>query len=332
MAFKERSVSDDLPSGPSGSRSDEPGTLNALADNLSPDTRDLPTKKRIKVIVLSAAVSLAVVAATIVGTYAFDLWTTESKTRAGTEAERGIDLARAPFIAHVSEVDVKNFPLDYALDRPLADAELKHITEFTPERQAELVPYLRTLGGYFLRDGPYFLSTRGKYLSEFNLQMHSDRQSQITITDMRPKVIDCQPSTGVAVISVPPDGVSAYTGLLFDLAAENPEAIIVDETDNRGSPFFASNVINLGGGAEPANLRVQSLTSHEACEWEIEVEYADSTGEHTSVIQNGDVPFRSEALPRDADQHWEWQSRGGGTWVNCRINDNAVCLSDPANR
>ncbi|NLU70478.1 hypothetical protein [Streptomyces sp. HNM0574] len=275
------------------------------------------------------AMAVVVLVAAAFVTQRLDLWHTESAKRAEDVAEKAIDAEEAPFTAHVSRFREDTSMVQagrYVLDRPLTAAERQKAASFAIDT-TEMDTFLRSIGARRLGDPskiPHNVDTPPYAdASSFNLQLHSSRKSTLTITDLRAKVLRCNPSRARAVFERHPEGEAAYTGVLYDLTKEGSAAVTTQatgrETEELGQPFFRNNVINLGGGEEPANLRVESLTSGRSCAWELLATYSDETGTHTRAIRDSGKPFFTEAAPVSPDQYWvaAMTDTEDGEWADC---------------
>ncbi|MFD2690587.1 hypothetical protein ACFS5L_37950 [Streptomyces phyllanthi] len=296
-------------------------------DHYSPDSRGLPKKKRMLLLGILASVAIALLLGSLLVENYFSLLFSNSSVRREDEAQKRLDMEGEPFTAQVTEpvFDPTVTPFDFVFDRPLTSAQEKRMKEFSSAEVDELWSYLSSIGGRMV-EYPTAGTGDQTYSDVFNLHLQSDRQAPLTVTDLRAKVIQCSPSKAVAVVQVPPQGGGGYIGVFFNLTEHKPVARISEPTERHGNPFFRDNVINLGNGEDPGNLRIESIVGNDSCDWEIGLNYSDSSGVHSRTIRNGKVPFRTEALPRNPKQHWQVFPGAGNDakWIDCGSRNRSV--------
>ncbi|MFJ2101479.1 hypothetical protein ACIOHR_30390 [Streptomyces anulatus] len=279
--------------------------------------------------------------------FALDQIAAETTTRTQKEAEEKVDLEDPPFTATIryETYDESNVPSSWniVLDRTL-----------TPDEQNELIKIERGDGLYFNQvwkllkplgarvlpfpPGDYTGNSFAAGVRGFYLNLHSDRNAGLSITDMKARIERCFPSSVRTVVTQPPEGLSSVPGVLWQLAGKGPTPLIVDEGDqHRGEPFFRYNQIDLGGGSAPGSLRIQSAVAGRSCLWRIEVQYTDSAGEHLVTIGDGKNPILTESMPTNPSQAFSLSSAsvpGFGPWrcfgeiaiKNCRHPSNGDML------
>jgi hypothetical protein len=302
-------------------------SLDIVIDHLLPEAHGLRGKKRVRVFVLRVLAGFTALLLALFVENRFGLLWTESSIQAEAEAQERLDLEGPAFSSQVTEAVFEPgiTPYDFVFDRRLTRAEQQRLTAFVPKEHGELRDYLLSIGGRMIEYpsecclSPTGVASGGGRATVFNLHLLTDRQAPLTINDLRANILQCRPSKAVTVVQVPPQGGGSYMGIRFDLTAENPVARINDISDQQGEPFFRHNVINLGNGAEPGNLRVESVTGGKSCKWEILAEYTDRNGSHDQTIRNGREPFFTEALPQNPEQHWILIAGGptGSAWLEC---------------
>ncbi|MYX34383.1 MULTISPECIES: hypothetical protein [unclassified Streptomyces] len=307
------------PEAPAG---DDQKLITILVDHYAPDSRDLPKKKRLLLLGVLVGIAIVTLLTTLLVENYSNLLFSGPTVRREDEVQKKLDLEGEPFTAQVTEpvFDPTVTPFDFVFDHLLTPAQERRMQEFSAEEVDELWDYLFSIGGRMVE---YPTSGVGTHSSGFNLHLQSDRQAPLTLTDLRARVLSCAPSKAIAVVRVPPQGGGGYIGVFFNLAEHKPVARISEPTEKYGKPFFRDNVINLGNGENSGNLRIESIVESESCDWEIELEYADSLGIHVKTLKNKNLPFRTEALPSNPRQYWTvYPSIGGGAkWINCIDKD-----------
>jgi hypothetical protein len=280
---------------------------------------------------------------TLVGGYLFDRSTADSRVKDEKDAEQSLDQAEQPFTAAAmyDESGIDNWKL--ALDRPLTAAEQNKLTSLRPSADGDFTEawrYLRSLGGRILRypsllnaGPPEGYGSLGAESTIFKLNLFSNRDSNLSIVDMRPSDVTCHEPSAKTVVAFPPQGGAAYEGILYNLMDKDFGPIITDEGDDQGQPYFSRRKIDLGNGESPGGLRVEALVRAKTCEWKIQATYQDAYGgseKHVVTIQNGKKPFVAEAVPDDPDQLFLYDAGAahGPGWVDCdKVTDNASCVA-----
>ncbi|MFF5897636.1 hypothetical protein ACFY8O_17095 [Streptomyces argenteolus] len=267
--------------------------------------------------------------------FALDTLTADSTVRTQKDAEKKADFKDPPFTVELRyETFGPGFanPWHMVLDRPLTQAEQKQLTSVRGEGTeyfAQVHKILAPLGARVITYAGYALG-RDNTARSFFLNLHSDRNAELSIVDMKSKIDSCSPSTAQTVVTQPPAGTVEVPGVLWDLDSGNDNPIAVDENDeHKGEPYFWYNQIDLGDGAAPGALRVQSAVGRESCRWHIEARYTDTAGEHGPVRIPAEGEIFTEALPSHpaqrftlsemyADGENAWRCSGKVVTSNCR--------------
>jgi hypothetical protein len=239
------------------------------------------------------------------------------QSEAFQEADEAIDNARPPFSISVDYDDpLWTGEVKIVLDRELTlseQGEMHDIASLGEGGSLAIWEYLQSIGGRLLfypsdiplpdqADGLRW--PRGE-ATVFNMDIFSERQSQVSITDMRVVNVSCREPSAQAVIVIPPQGGFSYDGIRVDLTAADPVPLITDPGEDLGQPYFSERRIDLGNGQSPGGLRVEAVTEGQSCDWEFQATYHDATGRyHEMTLRDGDSPFFAEAIPTEPAQLW----------------------------
>ncbi|MFI5897495.1 hypothetical protein ACIA5D_46130 [Actinoplanes sp. NPDC051513] len=286
-----------------------------LANRFLDGAKDLPPRKRwvalAVVVVLVMAGALVALGWDLVS----DTWTAKPRAEAQRDADRGIDLAKTPFTSTADyDTSLPEF-WKIVLDRTLTEDEQAALEAIPLDGAGKKVwEFLRPLGGRLLRyptsmlqPPPNFDSGEAFWADAtiFNMNLFSERTSQLSIVDMRAINVSCRPPSAKTVVEFPPQGEAEYPGVLFDLTTKDTAPFITDPGDDQGQPYFSRRKIDLGGGTSPGALRVEAMVRGQSCQWEIQARYRDSIGNGSEVtLRDGDKPFFAEALPAKPEQYW----------------------------
>jgi hypothetical protein len=245
-----------------------------------------------------------------------EIWTAKPRAEAQQDAVREIDQARPPF---TSTADYDTSPPEFwkiVLDRTLTGGEQATLESipFDDQFGRRVWEFLRPLGGRLLRYPTSMLQPPPSFdpglafwsdSTTFNMNLFSERNSQLSITDMRAVNVSCRPPSANTIVEFPPQGEAEYSGILFDLTSTDPAPFITDPGDDQGQLYFSQRKIDLGGGLAPGGLRVEAMVRDESCNWEILAKYRDSSTQNGEVVlRDGDKPFFAEALPTEPEQYW----------------------------
>lgn len=309
-------------------------TWHILADEHMPGLRTLALRQRYFYLLAAVCIALGGLTVAYFANYVFDRATSDSRARSDKSAEKNADLEKPPFVATVTFPDYdQDTPYGSAIliDRPLTAKEQEQLKEVTtPEAAWSL---LKPLGGRILLSGPYFYETsdsgglddRGM-TQPFNLNLNSDRNSGLTINDLKAVVDKCYTPSAKAVAIFPLQGTESRQGLLWDIGGASGQArgpYIPEYGEEQGNLFFSQHAIDLGNGQANAALLAQPLNYSRTCEWHIEASYTDTSGAHTKRIPDGRKTFISEAVPPNPDQYFihypgmKWMCSGQVVRSNC---------------
>ncbi|MFJ3904604.1 hypothetical protein [Streptomyces sp. NPDC090025] len=309
---------------------DEPSTMALAVDHVVPGTRDLPSRKRWKVVATTLSLVAALGLVGIYANYAVPKWLDESAKPSDAATDQRIqdDLDKEE-TAFTAAVDYDRSPPEtwrVVLDRPLTAPEQRRLGTLDGDAEAAR-GYLTSLGGRTLRHPSSFddradLMPRftGTDATVFLMNLFSRRQSKLTVLSMEAVDVSCRTPTARTVVDLPPQGGAAYEGVLFDLSTPAAPPIVTDAGPLQGQPHFAHRKIDLGGGESPGGLRVEAVTRAKTCDWAIEAKYRDEyQGFGALVLKDGDKPFVAEGTPLKPEQLWVRDSSEprGRQWLPC---------------
>jgi hypothetical protein len=291
----------------------EPSAWHVLVDNRVPGLRELPRRQRWRYAALAGTFALGVFMAVNLAPVVMGLLTADTNVQVQKEAERNADGRLPPFTTEVTYESYGDFGTSFpdgtaiVLDRVLTPDEQARLTslDFRSERFHQKVwDLLEPLGARVVTrpsnvvGGP---PLKGNSARTFQLKLHSDRARELSIVDLRATVEDCSPPTARTVVSFASGGSASIQGVVWYLASGVDVPFISDEdAPNVGQPFFRYHQIDLGDGASPGALRVESVVDKESCSWHIDATYTDTGGVHGPVrITHNGEPFFTEAVPQN---------------------------------
>lgn len=125
-------------------------------------------------------------------------------------------------------------------------------------------------------------------IQNFYLNLNSDRNSGLTINDLKAVVDECYTPSAKAVVVFPLQGEEARKGLLWDIGGGQPRGPYIPELgEEQGNLYFPQHAIDLGNGQANMALLAQSFNFSRTCEWHIKASYTDTSGAHTKRIPDG---------------------------------------------
>ncbi len=301
------------PSARAQPRADQPSVFSVVQERYFPEGRGASRSVRIRAWAIYVVLTLLAVLGGFAGTYAYDLWSTESRLREQREAARAINQEIAPFTSSITYDTTPDSLFRIVLDRPLTAEEGERIQTVA---DSEFLDYLLSLGGRIIpyatanvpdppSGGTWENGTGRKGSAVFTMNLMSTRTSPVSIVDMTPVNISCKDPAAVTVIDFPPQGFNSYPGVVVDLNHNEPVLYSTDEGPHKGNPFFENGRIDLGAGLDPGGLRVEAHAQGQSCEWEIQARYIDAqqeTGE--TILRDGEEPFFVEVPPSQPEQYW----------------------------
>ncbi|MGW6458615.1 hypothetical protein ACWF94_22330 [Streptomyces sp. NPDC055078] len=323
------------PSG-TGQADGTPSLRGLLAEHYIPGTENLEPRKRRRVVLSIAVIgtiflSFSAIVATAIGIYA-EKQTAKPRMRAEQAAEEELENEQEPLTGTI-DYDT-SLPADFiiALDRTLTRQEQKKIEQVSIHDHEWFWNYLRPRGGRLIRFPSVLFPSPPRYnprvgsSTSFRMNLFTERQSQLSIVDMRAVNVECREPTAKTIVVFPPQGEGTYPGVIFDLAQKNAEPALTEGADT-GKPYFSGRKIDLGPGLSPGGLKVEAKTPGLSCTWEIAARYRDSTGEPgRTILKDGDKPLFAEDVPKSPRQYWTADYRGH--LVPCHERHSPLCLDD----
>ncbi|WP_326719600.1 hypothetical protein OHT59_08865 [Streptomyces sp. NBC_00243] len=315
--------------------SGEPSARDIALEQLVPGLKGLARRKKAQVvgIVLGAAVVGGLCG--LLAGFVFETETAKPRVKAEQEAEDALDAEEDPF---TSTVDYDySMPENWkiVLDRPLTENEQDRLTSIHGDL-IQVWDYMHSLGGRVLRypsvlqqAPPGAYDPTGADSTIFNMNLFSNRKSNLSIVDMRAADVTCREPTARTVVVAPPQGEASYAGILYDLTKKNFAPIATDEGSNQGQPYFSRRKIDLGNSESPGGLHVEAYVRDKTCEWKIKAKYRDANQKSGEVtLQDGTKPLVAEAAPTNPEQLWFITVTNGWSWLDCRkVSEDPYCLS-----
>ncbi|MFD3353092.1 hypothetical protein [Streptomyces fradiae] len=317
-------------------------------DNRAPGLRELPRRQRWRYVALAGTLALGLFLAANLAPVVVGLLTAGIAAQVQKEAERDADGRLPPFTAETSYESYGEFGTSFpdgasiVLDRVLTPDEQARLTSLDFRDQwfhRKLWELLEPLGARVVTmpsNVPGGPSLKGRWARTFQLKLHSDRARELSIVDLRAEVEECSPPTARTVVFLGSGGSAAIQGMVWYLASGVDVPLISDEdAPHVGQPFFRYHQIDLGDGASPGALRVESVVDEESCRWSIDATYTDTEGSHGPVrITHDGKPFFTEAVPRNAHLqfHVDLGLTGGLPWMCSGAAATARCTVTPPTR
>ncbi|OEJ93856.1 hypothetical protein [Streptomyces thermolilacinus] len=313
-------------------------------DNRAPGLRGLPRRQRWRYVALAGTLALGVFLAVNLAPVVVGLLTADTATQVQKEAEREADGRLPPFTAEVAYESYgasgTNFPdgTSIVLDRVLTADEQTRLTslDFRDERFHQKVwELLEPLGARVVTLPSKVVGAppgKGNSARTFQLRLHSDRARELSIVDLRATVEECSPPTARTVVSFASGGSAAIQGVVWYLASGVVVPLISDEdAPHAGEPFFRYHQIDLGDGASPGALRVESVADKESCSWHVDATYTDTEGTHGPVRHDG-KPFSTEAVPQNPHLRFQVDLglSGGLPWLCSGAVATGRCTFTPS--
>ncbi|MFJ9683711.1 hypothetical protein ACIRP2_37670 [Streptomyces sp. NPDC101194] len=126
-------------------------------------------------------------------------------------------------------------------------------------------------------------------VARYQMNLFSDRQASLSITNLTATDLTCKPTTGTAVIIQPPQGGADYKTMLFDLPGKKPPMSIGGSKSEFKKPFFHGNRVDLGANSSPAGLNIEFTSRDQDCTFTLQAEWIDSEGVHKKNIERMSV-------------------------------------------
>lgn len=295
----------------------------------------MPRRKKAQVagFVLGAAVVGGLCG--LLASFVFETETAKPRVKAEQEAEDELDVEEEPFTGTVDYDYSMPENWKIVLDRPLTEDEQKKLASIHGD-VLQVWDFMHSLGGRVLRypsvlqqAPPGAYDPTGADSTIFNMNLFSNRKSNLSIVDMRAVDVTCREPTAKTVVVAPPQGEAFYPGILYDLTKKNYAPIATDEGSTQGQPYFSRRKIDLGNSESPGGLHVEAYVRDKTCEWKIKAKYRDANGKSGDVtLQDGVKPFVAEAAPANPEQLWFLTSSTGWFLLDCRKTPNdSYCVS-----
>jgi hypothetical protein len=158
----------------------------------------------------------------------------------------------------------------------------------------------------------------GQEAAEYKLQLTSERQKTVVITEITARASRCREPRQATFITDAPGGAIRWEGILFELrqGLEVPALEYADPAEPGPYPEFSKAIV-LGGSSSPGLLRINPDNDDKiSCEFEVILTYNVDSGpsqKHTISNDEQGRPLFYEGMPtvRSTDQ---WRAAGGGTW------------------
>ena len=154
----------------------------------------------------------------------------------------------------------------------------------------------------------------------------------VTIVDMRAKVLTREPALRGAAITCASAGAIESIGVMFNLDDETPRARKIRSGLQPGEPYFRrGNAISLTSD-EVQPVQVVAQISRGYVEWEIEAEVIIDGDRRTITINNSGKPFRLTA-DRSAggySQYFEWVWHEQPSYLYSGDRSKETATAEPA--
>lgn len=176
-------------------------------------------------------------------------------------------------------------------------------------------------------------TTEFGYSQPFNLDISSERDSQVQIVDMQAEE-ECEKSSAKSFLWIPPQGSYSVQEVVFALQGlDTPRAVIPRseaEGERGGDPYFRHETITVGGAEAPVTLNVNGAARKDwRCEWKIHATYnAGNKKSQPTIIDDAGKPLITEGIPANPVQKWVIDPHKA-IIVNCMTHprDSGICLS-----
>ncbi|MFJ5608416.1 hypothetical protein ACIQCJ_03415 [Streptomyces sp. NPDC093221] len=278
--------------------------MSAVGNVLDPDGVDSPRGTRTRRLAIIFFVAVLATLFSWFSSFGLDYLSAPTSARREKSVQDELDGKNPPFTFNVRSEDSDGsiFPGAIVFDHVLnsEDVEILKKTNLDADNsERKIMSVVHANNGTFLSAE----SSHHGYSSPFFLDFFSDRDSSLSIVAMKAVDVHCSPAKAAAVLVIRPRGGGAVPGIMFDLPRGNlPVSVAPDK--NYGKPFFDHQKIDLGNGATPGALRVQSVAERSDCTWKIQVTHSDSSGLHTSILLDHKKPFKTLGIPLRSQQEF----------------------------
>ncbi|MFJ6936114.1 hypothetical protein [Streptomyces sp. NPDC101132] len=320
-----------------------PTGWSTYLDNAAPGVRELPRRQRWRYVAVTLAAAFAGALGAYLVSLALDAATAETVIKVTKDAEDRVDRAEKPFTAQVTHPDRSTADADFpgvwmiVLDHRLTAAEQERLAAIRPERDSKAFgrrvwALLRPLGGRLIEFAPMIPNASSAHAQRFRLTLFSDRQAGLSVKDMRARVDSCVPSSARTLVVNVPAGNSPVAGIAWDVGERSEVALVADDGEAQGRPFFDEFQIDLGNGQAPGGLQVTALIGNgQTCRWHIDAYYEDTEGRHPAVrIQDGGRPLVTEGPPARPRLLFQMDPKpAGGPWGCLGEVETTACVPEP---
>jgi len=220
-----------------------------------------------------------------------------AQVEAQTEAEEELDKKKPAVQWHVEYAQpYSEAGFSWELDRRLTSEEEKRLEE-TAGDMKKVAALLKSLGGRRVGDDTSYIK----------LQLLSDRDDPVSVTELTAKKVRCWESKAKTVVSTSEGGAESWEEFYFYFSGEKNHhgefPAIESELGGDFKPY--DKPISIGAGETPGYLKI-GVESEESCEWTLKVKYnvgADKSDTVTIKDNNGkNFVFRIPA--RNPEDYW----------------------------
>ncbi|WP_345657326.1 hypothetical protein [Streptomyces siamensis] len=217
-------------------------------------------------------------------------------------------------------------PFDWKMNPGLSDEDPWESwvldRRLTPEEQAELkgLRDQKAIWAFVKKRGGWRV---GMEAGSYKLQLTSERQKAVVVTQLAAQAVNCRPSPVKTHISIGSGGTETWDDAHFNLTADGSSvpALVFKQKEPTDSPSEApfDKVVSLGGTQSPGFLVLTPfLRAPKLCDWSVSLKYNVNSGKTQSQTINKDDDGRPLGVTGLYDlggvDSWQWSD--DDVWVH----------------